>query len=149
MSVVFLDTSPLGMISNPKSTPDNDACRTWLLGLMTAGIRVIVPEIADYEVRRELIRSGKTLGLKRLDRVKGNVEYLPITTDAMLKAATLWAEVRNSGKATADIHSIDGDVILAAQALTCGVPSDQIVVATTNVGHLERLLTAKTWQEIG
>jgi len=66
--VIVLDTGPLGMVSNPKSSPTNDACQRWLEDQVARGIRVLVPEIADYEVRRELLRAGKTTGIARLDR---------------------------------------------------------------------------------
>ena len=62
--------------------------------LLDSGRRILVPEIADYEVRRELIRAGKTKGLARLDELKMTLGYLPITTAAMLKAAEFWAYAR-------------------------------------------------------
>ena len=147
-AVVVLDTGPLGLVSNPKASADNDACRQWLDTLVAQGRRVVVPEIADYEVRRELLRAGKSGGIVRLDRVKAALEYVPITTPAMLLAADLWAQVRQQGQPTADIHAIDGDVILAAQALALGVPAADLVIATVNVGHLARFLTAQRWQDI-
>ena len=148
MSVVFLDTSPLGMATNPKSRPENEECRLWLSRLVANSTRVVIPEIADYEVRRELLRAGKLPGIGRLDRFKTDFEYLPITTGAILLAADLWATVRKSGVQTASDLALDGDVILAAQALTFGVPPSEILVATTNVGHLSRLVGAKLWRDI-
>jgi predicted nucleic acid-binding protein len=148
MSAVFLDTGPLGMVSNPKSSPENDACRKWLDDLVARGIRVFVPEIADYEVRRELLRANKTAGIARLDTVKMALEYLPITTNAMLLAANFWARARQAGKATAADKALDGDMILAAQALTAGIASSDIVIATVNIGHLAQFVAAKRWQEI-
>lgn len=148
MSVVFLDTGPLGMASNPKSSPENEACQQWLNTLVARGMRVILPEIADYEVRRELLRANKTVGVARLDLVKAALEYLPITTESMLLAAHLWAQVRRQGKPTADNKALDGDVILVAQALTMGLPSEEVVIATVNTGHLELFVTAKHWREI-
>ncbi|MEX2261699.1 MAG: hypothetical protein WD696_07095 [Bryobacteraceae bacterium] len=53
----------------------------------------MIPEIADYEVRRELLRAGKEKGLGRLDA-------LPITTPVMLKAAEFWATLLNSSNAS-------------------------------------------------
>ena len=56
--IVLLDAGPLGMITNPKSSPENEACKDWLAKLVSKGVEVIIPEIADYEVRRELLRAG-------------------------------------------------------------------------------------------
>ena len=141
--IILLDASPLGMISNPSATPANLECYNWLESLIISDCRVIVPEIADYEVRRELIRAGKTRGLARLDLLKNTLDYLPLTTAVMLKAAELWAQARNQGTPTADAKALDCDVILAAQALATGG-----IVATENVGHLSLFVEAKDWRDI-
>lgn len=148
MTAVVLDTGPLGLASNPKRSPDSEACRLWLRGLVARGVRVVVPEIADYELRRELIRAGKDTGIRRLDALGAALEYLPITTDALREAAGLWAAARNSGLPTAPREALDGDAILAAQALTLGLPRGQAVVATTNVGHLSRFVDARHWANL-
>jgi hypothetical protein len=114
--IVLLDAGPLGMITNPKSSPDNEACKEWLSALATKGTEVIIPEIADYEVRRELLRAGKQRGLGRLDALKGMLGFAPITSPVMLKAAEFWAAARNSGRKAADDASLDADMILVAQA---------------------------------
>ena len=114
---------------------------------LSRGTRVIIPEIADYETRRELLRAGKTTSVSRLDALEGTVEYLPLTTTAMRRAAILWAEARRQGRPTADPKALDGDVILAAQVLAMDLP--EAIVATTNVAHLSNYLTAKEWREIG
>ncbi len=44
--------------------------------------------------------------------------------------------------------SIDADVILAAQALLMAAAGDIVIVATTNVGHLNRIIVAQRWQDI-
>lgn len=85
--IVLLDASPLGMITNPKSSPENEACKDWLASLVSKGVDVMIPEIADYEVRRELLRAGKDRGLRRLDALKGMLRYSPTSTTVMLKAA--------------------------------------------------------------
>ena len=72
-----------------KAQPDALACRQWAQSLLAAGTRVIVPGIADYELRRELIRAGKTVGLHRLDAVRAGFEFDPITQVALDKAAEL------------------------------------------------------------
>ncbi len=109
----------------------------------------MVPEIADYEIRRELIRAGKLAGIRKLDALKTAIAYLPITTEAMLKAAELWARARQQGRPTADPKEIDGDVILAAQAtVLTEIEGDEVIVATTNVGHLSLFVDAREWRLI-
>ena len=144
---VLLDAGPLGLASNPGRSDPAAECARWLRDLLAGGTRVLVPEITDYEVRRELLRAGRAAGLARLDALAEALEYLPITTVAMRKAAELWAEARRTGRPTAGAESLDADVILAAQALT--LEADEVVVATTNVDHLGRYVTATKWAEIG
>jgi hypothetical protein len=97
-------------------------------------------------VRRELLRANKLLGIAVLDGLAQQLEYLRLSTDAMRKAAELWSSARQQGQPTAAHHELDIDVILAAQALTLGVPN--VIVATTNVGHLSRFVPADLWQNI-
>ncbi len=52
----------------------------------------------------------------------------------MHQAARFWAQTRQQGQPTAGDKALDADMILAAQAMTLGVPD--VVIATTNVGHL-------------
>ena len=144
--VVLLDTGPLGLVTNPRRSPQSVACARWLQALVAHGLRVIVPEIADYEVRRELLRAKKERGLARLDTLASRLEYLPLTTAAMRQAAVFWAQARQQGQPTADDKALDGDVILAAQAVTVGVAD--VVIATTNVGHLSRFAPAALWLDI-
>src|SRR5262249_28997757 len=133
-AVILLDAAPLGVLANPRKTAQTLAARQWLAALHAAGRRIIVPEIADYEVRRELLRVNSRRGLANLDQLALQLEYLPLNTPIMRRAAELWAQARQQGQPTAANQSLDADVILAAQALTLGVP--QVIVATSNVGHL-------------
>ena len=141
--IVLLDAGPLGRLSNPNASVANQECYRWMKSLIVRGFQVCVPEITDFEVRRELLRANKLQGIARLDTVKNNVRYLPITTAIMLKAADLWAQSRRSGLPTADPKALDCDVILASQALEVNG-----IVATDNVGHLSRFVEAKTWRDI-
>jgi predicted nucleic acid-binding protein len=146
--LILLDSAPLGMITNPSASPQNLACANWLKGLLAKGYMVFIPEIADYEIRRELIRANKTQGLNRLDLLKLNLNYLPITTEIMLKAAEFWGFARNQGKPTASNLALDGDVILAAQAFSLENNVDEVVIATTNVKHLNLFVKAMEWKKI-
>lgn len=120
----------------------------WVLALEKTGAEVIVPEIADYEVRRELIRTRATRGIARLDEFVLRRKDLPITTEVMHLAAGFWATARRMGRPTADPKALDADCILAAQAELAAGPGDDVIVATTNVGHLGRFVDAQEWTTI-
>ena len=109
-TVVLLDAGPLGMITNPKNTPENERSRLWLERLAQTGTRVVIAEIADCEVRRELLRAAKSKGLARLDALKGILDYAPITTSVMFKAAEYWATARKMGRPCAHEDSLDADI---------------------------------------
>ena len=151
--IVLLDSGPLGFVTNPKGSPEADACKAWLRALPRAGHLALTPEITDYELRRELLLHQKVRGLHNLDQFQAIGRYLPLTTAAMQRAAEFWAEARRAGVATADKLALDADVILAAPAATLA-PADwnrrgaEVVVATTNVGHLSRFVPARLWQDI-
>src|SRR4051794_14794106 len=115
--IVVLDASPVGLLVNPRQPPPAIACNQWVRQLIRRGVRVCLPEVIDYEVRRELILHGSTNGLTRLDRLHALVEYLPLSTPVMRRAALLWADAGRRGQPTADRAALDADVILAAQAV--------------------------------
>jgi hypothetical protein len=64
----------------------------------------------------------------------------------MNQAAKLWAQARQTGQPTAGDKTIDGDMILVAQAMILENPD--VVIATTNIGHLSRFIKAEMWQNI-
>lgn len=141
--VVLLDAGPLGMISHPRATVE---IVTWLARLLASKVEVLIPEITDYEVRRELLRVGSTRGVERLNDLKTTLGFIAITSEAMLQAAAFWADARRRGRPTADDVSLDADVILAAQAAT--LPKKDVVIASTNPRHISRFVPAKHWQDI-
>lgn len=140
--LVIPDSGPLGQIINPKINPRVEA---WLEFLKEQKISLQIVEICDYEVRRNCILQAKVSGLEqtikninKLDKYRQTKRFLPITSEVMLDAADLWAEVRQKGQPTADDKSIDGDVILIAQAISQLELFEQVIVATTNSKHLVR-----------
>ena len=147
--VILLDSGPLGLVTNPRPSQDAVECNRWLESLLVGGRDVIVPEIVDYEIRRELLRAEKTLGLERLNQFVAFLEYLPITTAAMRRAAQFWAKARKSGKPTADDASLDVDMILCAQAAGLTEDGFDAIIATANVRHLSLFAKASAWRQIG
>ena len=146
MATLLLDSGPVGILAHPHNPPQVVACRRWVASLQLAGWRVILPEIADYEIRREMLLKGSSTGIANLDWLGSQLEFLPLTTIAMRKAAEFWATTRKRGAPTAGPNKLDGDVILAAQAVTLGDPN--AIVATSNVAHLSRFVAAEYWQNI-
>lgn len=140
MPPLVLDATPLGKLAHPRRNPE---IARWYREMLTGGVQIIVPEVADYEVRRSFLQRNLTRSLAILDEMKATLSYLPIRTIHMLRAAELWADARQRGLPTADPKELDCDVILAAQALEAGA-----IVATENAGHLTRYVTARHWRHI-
>jgi predicted nucleic acid-binding protein len=149
-NLVVLDAGPLGLASKRPGKPDVDHCLDWMRELVAIGHTVAVPEIARYEVRRELVRVGATAGLIRLDRLQAKLLYLPLDSEVMDQACSMWAHVRNAGLPTAQNESLDGDAILAAQAWVATRGTKRVIIATTNVAHLARFpgIDARNWSDI-
>ncbi len=147
-TIVLLDAGLVGILTNPKVSVEVFRCSQWMQALLSKGFRIAIPEIADYEVRRELLRADKKRGVARLDDFQSRLDYVPLTTSMMLKAAEFWAQARNMGRPTASDAALDGDMILAAQAAVLAGDSYQIIVATTNPRHLDLFVDARLWSEI-
>ena len=144
---ILLDTHPLSQVTHPKVDPK---VQQWLKSLQKTETVIRVPEIADYELRRELLRKGKQKSINRLNKLSQDC-LIPLTPETMRKAAELWAWVRNQGKPTASNDSLDGDVILAAQAILQLKSFDQVIVITTNLKHISRFesegICVVDWQQ--
>jgi predicted nucleic acid-binding protein len=147
---IALDAGPLGLLTHRKDSQEAEACRKWLAAQIAGGSQIIVPAIADYEVRRELLRAGKSRAIARLDDFLHATpdRYLPPSTEAFQKAAELWAKIRNEGLPTAGQEALDADVLLVAQLLTSKYAAANLVVATTNAKHIARFIDAREWQNI-
>ena len=109
---------------------------------------MLIPEIARYEVRRELLRADKRPGIARLDALKALPAYEPITTSAMLKAAEFRSTALKMGKPSAADAALDADLILAAQVAELSGKGHDAVIATTNLRHLSWFAPAKLWRDI-
>ena len=139
----------MGLATNPKAIV-SDAVLLWIKRLLRENHKPLVSEIADYELRRELIRIASKTAIATLNRMGTKLGYLPLDTQTMRRAAELWAQSRAQGRPLAHEHAMDGDVILCAQAqlLADANPHDDVIVATTNVEHLRHFIAADAWQKI-
>ena len=142
---IVLDSGPLGRLAHPRP---NREIAEWYERHLRQGTVFIITEIADYELRRELLRANLRESLTLLDAMGEALVYASLTTATIRRAAELWAQVRNQGGPTADDKALDADVILAAQVESVRGEYDEVVVATENVGHLARLAPARDWKDI-
>jgi hypothetical protein len=151
--LILLDSGPLGLTVRAPNKPQVVRYNAWLHAISTTGTTIVIPDIAHYEVRRELLRIRAARSLSRLDFAldpTGGFVHLPLTTDAIIKAAEFWAFVRQTGVPTASPDALDADAILAGQAALAGQPGDTVTIATTNLAHLIRFpgIDARTWDQI-
>lgn len=153
--IVLLDSGPLGMIAHPTSTKSTALrCQQWAADLKSKGITVLVPGIADYEVRRSLLLeqlrgvASATFSIQRLDALRTDYGFDPITDATMAKASELWAQARFQNTPTAADPAIDGDMILCAHALLLAATGDDVEIATTNVADLALFVNANSWDTI-
>lgn len=136
---LLLDTGVLGRVCHPRKHAD---VKAWL-GRAALEHDVLISELADYELRRELLRIGASRSVARLDELGRELAYVPVTTATWRKAARLWAVVRSAGRPGAPPEALDGDVLLAAQAL-----AEDATVVTTNAKHFEALVAARVWDDV-
>jgi predicted nucleic acid-binding protein len=136
---VLLDTGVVGQICHPRK---HQEARRWFAAAVSQH-EFLISEVADYELRRELIRIRATRSLARLDELSRELRYVPVTTATWRSAANLWAWLRRTGKGTASEHGLDGDVLIAAQAI-----AEDAAVVTTNPRHFEPLVKALQWEEL-
>jgi len=146
LRVVVLDATPLSLLCGPPTKPDVKAARRWRDVLVLAVHRLVIPEIIDYELRRELLRARKDASAARLTALRGPLDYTVLTTAAMERAARLWADARQSGRPTAGDKDLDVDMILIAQAEALGLSNT--VIATSNLAHIAPFHQAEFWSSI-
>ncbi|MEO7716826.1 MAG: hypothetical protein ABIY70_11520 [Capsulimonas sp.] len=153
-TAIVLDTSPLGRLTKKRGAESTtEACRSWYIALTKAGCRFFVPEIADYELRREFLRSRNLNAIQRLDAFHSAEadRYLTLSTPDIRLAAQLWAQTRNKGNITAPPQALDADVLIAAQSLRLRPERfglTNVIIATENVSHLATLASSAHWSDI-
>ncbi|MBI4704879.1 MAG: PIN domain-containing protein [Deltaproteobacteria bacterium] len=136
---LLLDTAVLGQLCHPRKHAE---VREWLWDAIAVH-EPLVPEVADYELRRELLRIRAGWSIRRLDELGRMLGYVPVSTPHWRLAAELWARQRARGRPAASTAALDADMLLAAQAL-----SHDATVVTANPRHFAELVEAMTWREV-
>lgn len=148
--VLFLDSGPLGLLTHPLRSLEVIRLTDWVSECLVRGRLVMVPAIVYYELKRELLRAGRSASVTRLDAFVNATpgRYVPLSDEALRLAAEIWAAARQRGKPTAEAKALDIDVLIAAQALSFTKIRSSVVIATTNVRHLSQFAEARHWKEI-
>ena len=115
------------MITNPGGSTKSEECKLWFETALLKGLQFVVPDIADYEVRRELLRADKARGVARLDALKALLAFHPISTSVLLRAAEFWAKARRLGRQTAEWLCRDLDLQACNQLLHRFLDSAQLI----------------------
>jgi predicted nucleic acid-binding protein len=145
---IFLDSGPLGLACNSPKKPATRRFQDWAAEVTSDDRAIVIPEIIDYEIRREIIRLNHASSLDRLNDLREIFLFEPLNSRTLERAAEFWAMARRRGKPTADPQALDCDVILAAQASLIAERGHQVTVATTNVRHLSLFVDARDWATI-
>src|SRR5262245_16953141 len=96
--LILLDTGILWLAVHPNASAVSGPICRWMINLALAGYEFAIPEICDYEARRELVRKPAPKQLANLDGLsRASATYLPITTSIMRRASELWAQMRRCG----------------------------------------------------
>jgi predicted nucleic acid-binding protein len=147
---ILLDAGPLGLACARPGSTEVDRCRAWLAHIETSTADAVIPAIADYEVRRELVRLRATAKLRRLDALRARFGSVPIELEAFDRAAEFWALIRRGGMPTAGDEALDADALIAGLAATLGGLNDTVTIATSNLRHFSRFpgVLAELWSNI-
>ncbi|MBD1912873.1 MULTISPECIES: nucleic acid-binding protein [unclassified Leptolyngbya] len=144
-------------MSNPNpDSPKTKECKQWFEARQDESFLFGIPEICDYECRREYFQNRSIVSIQRLDKLTQRTDrlvYWRLTTGIVHKAAQLWGEARNKGIVLADKKSLDGDVLLIATAINIVEETEEkVIIATTDESDLSnfnnRRLVSLSWEKI-
>ena len=95
--------------------------------------------ITRYEILRGLKAKRATRQILAFDELCHASNVLPLTDPIVVRAAEIYANLRQQGQLTSD-----ADILIAATALTYG-----LVLVTSNVAHFARVggLRVENWKE--
>ena len=136
---LLLDTAVVGEICHPRK---HAGTKQWL-GRVSATHELLLSEVVDYELRRELLRIGARRSLQALDDLALTITYVPVTTATWRAAAALWARARLAGRPSAPADAIDVDVLIAQQAIESAA-----VVVTPNKRHFDAFVAVMSLDEV-
>ncbi len=153
--IVFLDTNILNLITTPGDRDEAEKCKMWFYTLLVRGAYITTSDICIYEISRgllaESLRRGKELeGLQELTELKNQIELQSVTQAVLNRAALVWAQSQYQGLPMTDAKRLDADAIICAhwQLLEEENQGRSVIIASTNLRHLNRFAIADLWQNV-
>lgn len=157
--IVVLDTNILGVLATPNDSESLERegesrevyyCTEWLYRLLSKGAQVVIPNICDYEIRRELIRISSS-SVEELNNLRESLDCYEVTFDVLEEAAEIWAESRKISQPNTQKENIDVDCIVAAccRVLERENSGRVVILATKNIKDFQRTTNCALWQDIG
>lgn len=142
----LIDTNIITHILRPREESNGLALLNWLEEFSRNDeVKLFMPEVCYYEALRGhlyiKLKYPSYKGLDELKELKDALEYLAMTTEMWMLAAKLWAERQFRGTPVG--KGIDGDTLLAAQAILAGC-----TIVTYNTRHFFNDVPTCTWQEL-
>lgn len=152
LKLVGLDGGPLGLLTHPTPSPPAIECIAWLQSLLDGEVRVVLPAISDYEIRREYLLRQNQVSIRRLDALREIVDWAEIEDEVLIEGSELWSQIRRKGKPTSHPKSLDVDCLIATQvrryAETLGFTEEEWLIATVDIGDMPNLAPAAHWTKI-
>jgi predicted nucleic acid-binding protein len=144
---LLLDSTVLGKVVHPDPLTHRLVVDVVAALIFDPDYRVVVPEIIDYEIRRNLLLTAQrqkawaTDALSLLDEMV-SFGYEKLKTETFRLAAQIWADSRLRHQPRAPEAALDIDVILAAQARGANG-----LVVTENLRHFRDIAELFDLQE--
>jgi toxin FitB len=131
--LIILDSAPLGFFCNPKNRDNYKKLSNFVKSL---NFSIGVPEIIDYELRRNLELENLQKSISLLSQFQQRRQLISLESEDLIRAAELWAWCRKQGSTTTENKGIDIDVILVSQALSRKDFFNKVVILTIDTGDL-------------
>lgn len=132
MNKAVLDTDILSAIMRQDSHALANA-RRYLASHQHLSISIVT----RYEILRGLMAKNASKQIANFEKLCGTLAVLPLTDSVVVRAASIYGELRRTGKPTGD-----ADILIAATALEYGCE-----IVTNNTPHFASIqgLVVKNW----
>lgn len=153
--IILIDSGVLGILSNPNESATTIKCEEWLYNKIVKGCTILTSQICKYEVKRSLLlcqeqKPSQVSGIQKLAELENLIDFIDVKPPDIETACQLWVQSIVEGIQVAPMMDVNFDIIICAQfkRLELENPGREIVIATTNLRHLQRFVKADLWENL-